>query len=100
MPKIVSKRHYTWYVEPLDSLTNGVIWSAIGSEDNACESMPCADGKRHNLFRCDHEAITNLRRNRRQLHLRFKVFVQEGQGAIRPWSVKKNKTGKSPVFFY
>lgn len=76
---------YTWYVYPLDSLTNRIIGQ--GLEEDVDEALSpdtlCSDDIRRNLWKMDREKIAELNRNKAQLGLRFLVFAQEGKGEIR-----------------
>ncbi len=79
----------TWYVFPLDKGTNEVIARQL-SEDDACHDQLCNDGKKRNLWRCDHPFVAFLKRSSLGGGLRFMVFVREGQyGQIRPWKLEE-----------
>jgi hypothetical protein len=43
----------------------------------------CADGESRPLWRCDYLFLQELQESKRDQHLRFQVFAQEGQGQIR-----------------
>lgn len=80
MPK---ERDYRWYVEPLDDDTNKVVGRKKW-EDSMLEGVRCSDGLRRNLWLCDRDLINALNKSKSSLNLRFRVYVQEGDGEIRP----------------
>lgn len=82
----MSKREYTWYVEPIGNKTNAVIHDYIKEKsiDAECRSIECADEKKHNLWRCDFDLIGTLHVSQKSLSLNFRVFNQQGKGLIRP----------------
>lgn len=86
---------YAWFVEPAGKnhdRTNGVI-SQILPPENAIEGVVCADGERHNLWRCTSwETIGKLQSCSSDMGLHFRVWVQEGRhGKIRHWALKKKQ---------
>lgn len=84
-------REYFWYLEPLDSHTNEVIGKYLWEDENAETSRLCADGIRRNLWRCQWCDVERFQNSRQDLKLKFKVFVQEGQGQIRAWFLTKTR---------
>jgi muconolactone delta-isomerase len=95
------KREYTWYLEPSGNVahSNEVISKNVNRED-ALQDALCADGKKRNLWRCSSALAYMLWRSRVGLKISFKIFGQEGNGAIRnkthlfktrPWVTKKKK---------
>jgi hypothetical protein len=81
---MAKERVYQWYVEPLDAHTNATV-SGMLSAGDACQGIKCYDGTRRDLWCCDHQAIAKLRRSRQDLSLKFKIYIKEGGGQIRPW---------------
>jgi len=78
-----------WYLEPFDSDTNRICSENLAGED-VVVNIRCADGKRHNLWRCNHFEVQRFEDCRNQLRLRFRVFVQQGRcGAIREWKFER-----------
>ena len=77
---------YVWYVEPLNDVTNEYISRELPPED-ALRDQACEDGKRHNLWRCQYWFVALL--NRSQQSLRFAAWVQEGNGQIRRWALRR-----------
>lgn len=82
----VRERKYTWYVEPLNSGTNLTISACIeeSSFTVECKSVKCADGKKHNLWKCNFDFVKMLHASKNSLSLNFNVYTQEGKGPIRP----------------
>jgi len=78
----MKKRDYKWFVEPLDSHTNGVISNEV-PEENFSHGVICEDGKPHNLWECSFQVVSALMRSQRNLNLQFKIFNREGKGKIR-----------------
>jgi len=76
-------RKYYWYVEPLDPHTNEVISEMI---DESGEEM-CEDKSLHYLWRCNRKIINLLKRGKKKFNLRFKIWVQEGNGKIRKFNL-------------
>ncbi len=74
------KREYEWFLEPKDSHTNKVISSNIG-EENVLENIVCADGQKHNLWRCLSGMRDMLWFSRGDLNIRFSIFGREGKNA-------------------
>ncbi len=78
-----------WYIYPLDGPTNEAIAAQL-SEEDACRDQLCNDGKKRNLWRCDHPFVAFLRRSSLGGGLKFLVFVREGKyGQIRPWKLEE-----------
>jgi hypothetical protein len=76
-------RTYTWFVEPLDAYTNEVLAREL-PEENFCRDMLCEDERGRDLWECKSSFVSFLRRSQKNLHVRFKVYVREGQhGKIR-----------------
>lgn len=84
-----------WYVHTKHTPTDRVFSRNLESED-FCEDMLCADGRTRNLWRCQFPKISEFVKNREELHLQFKIFVQEGiHGKIRLWPFAEfRKIGK------
>ena len=76
-------REYRWYVRPLDSHTNEVIWGCLQKEERIQYSMPVKDCHSPNLWECTSEELAMLRNSRADKNLRFWVYAQEGQGTPR-----------------
>ncbi len=82
---MTKQREYNWFIEPRGNVahTNEVISNNVDSE-NAMSGVLCADGKKHNLWRCPSGLILFLWRSRVGLKISFKVFCQSGKnGKIR-----------------
>ncbi len=84
----MSRKIYTWFVGPKDKDTNETISQEL-SEENFLRGITCADGKKHNLWRCSFEFISMLSKSKVSLNLNFDVFNKEG---------KYGKIRKSPSF--
>lgn len=75
----MSHKKYTWYVESLNTITNGVIYEHLKHKDlgDTCEPAICADGKEHNLWRCAYyfaKALIGEKESNNSLS--FNIFVQ------------------------
>lgn len=80
---MVLLRIYTWFAEPLDAYTNEVLAREL-PEENFFREMLCEDEKERDLWECKSSFVSFLRRSRKNLHVIFKVYVQEGRyGKIR-----------------
>jgi hypothetical protein len=76
-------RTYTWFIEPLDAYTNEVLAREL-SEENFYRNLLCEDERERDLWECKSSFISFLRRSQKNLHVRFRVYVREGQyGKIR-----------------
>lgn len=75
------KRTYTWYIEPLDSHTNGVIGQQLAelAEESFCPKIICGDKKQHDLWRCSYEFVLSLINSKDSLGLKFKVWGSTGR---------------------
>ncbi len=87
----MSERTYKWYVEPMGSYTNRNIWIELLKEENASQKEVVIEGKmrKRNVWECEYNLITKLVRS--NSGFAFNVYVQEGNGVIRPWKLKKSK---------
>ncbi|MBU4204768.1 hypothetical protein KKE19_01495 [Patescibacteria group bacterium] len=82
-----AKDECTWYVEPLDKLTNESLAREL-PEENFQPGTIISDGTRHNLWRCDFAIVANLRSDG-QFH--FRIFNRYGNGQIRQCRFFKRK---------
>ena len=87
------KRNYSWFIEPRDSHTNEVLAREL-TEDDFKKGVLCVDG-RHNLWQCPWDFVRNLIKSRKTLKVNFKVFNQQGNGAIRECMFLKKKEKNS-----
>ena len=80
---------YTWFAEPKGDQTNKVIANMIDACDNEShilEGVICEDGQPHNLWELrDFHMVGELNASRKNLQLRFDIWVREGNGLIRRW---------------
>lgn len=88
-------RHYRWFVEPLNKRTNETIDMNSDATVEFRGEQTCSDGQMHRLWQCERRFIAHLRCNQQSLGLRFKVFVQQDEGKIRPWTLDNKKTNKA-----
>jgi hypothetical protein len=79
-----------WYIDPCgDPVTNKIIGETL-PEENECHGKLCSDGKRRDLWVCEHSIVTHLENARKALHLKFNILVQRNQhGKIRFWKFEK-----------
>ncbi len=76
-------RMYAWYIEPEDPNTNLAL-SMVLPEENYYEGLPDKDGCPRNVWACDYRVVKAVKAGRTQRGVRFKVFVREGNGRMRP----------------
>ncbi len=81
---------YTWYLCPKDDHTNEVFARSLPEEDSI-QSQLCSDRKKRSLWRCDYQFVNRIKGS---ATLRYEVFVQEGNGQIRPWIIPPKKKHK------
>ena len=72
--------------------TNEVIASKLPAE-NLHKDVLCIDGRKRDLWQCEYQFITELKKNRKSGQLEFNVWYREGQyGPVRKWPfLKKQK---------
>ena len=75
-------------MEPLDPETNQIIGEKF-SVDAMMEGIKCNDGMRHDLWLCDRQFVTRLKKAKKKFNLNFKIWVQEGRGEIKPSAIDK-----------
>ena len=81
-------RTYRWYVQPDDSHTNKTIANGLGNFGLYCEvaeGEQLVKGASTPMYEVTRGFINCLRKSRFSLGLSFTVFVQQGNGEIRPW---------------
>ncbi|PIT93463.1 hypothetical protein COU00_04085 [Candidatus Falkowbacteria bacterium CG10_big_fil_rev_8_21_14_0_10_43_11] len=61
------------------------------AKENFEKQAPSGETAIENIWRCPRRVITSLENSRRQLGLKFRVYVQAGGGKIREWIFKKKK---------
>jgi hypothetical protein len=85
--KTKRERKYSWYVQPLDKSTNDILYGMVG-EENFLENQE-VEGveERVPLWRLPtgRSKLTALQASRTKLGLRFRLYIQEGAGKIRPF---------------
>ncbi len=81
---------YTWYLYPQDDHTNEVLSRSLPGEDFV-ENKKCSDGKKRHLWRCDYQFVNRLKGCSA---LKYRVFVQEGDGQVRPRRFPRKKKYK------
>ncbi len=87
----MSKRQYTWYLRPLDAITNNSLARCI-SEENFGEYP--VDGKNLKMWRCNRETVRQCEASRKNAKLKFEIYVREGNGQIREWKQSRKKRKK------
>jgi len=91
----MKNKEYTWYVEPLDANTNGVVSREIGDE-NFQRDLPDKDGVLRKVWECPWPFVASLQRNKVQMNLQFFVFVREGHGKMRSAAFLQRRRQSSP----
>ncbi len=85
---MAKERTYTWYVWTDDAHTNEVIARSIADPSSFCSELELSGMESpQSAWKCDHMFITALRKSAKTLNLKFTVFVQDGRGPIRLWTV-------------
>ncbi len=85
--EIKRERKYIWYVQPLDKSTNDIL-SGMAGEENFLENQKVeGTEERVPLWRLPtgRSKLMALRASRAKLGLKFRLFIQEGAGKIRPF---------------
>jgi hypothetical protein len=86
-------KEYTWFLEPLDSITNNALASEL-AETNFLREAICSDGEKRNLWQCEYPLVNAFIRSRRIKNFKFNVFIKEGGGGIRKWNLYPKKKPK------
>ncbi len=88
----MAERKIYWFVEPLDTWTNSVIYSEIsnslGSEQVQYELLVDKGSffDEVNVWEVPHSIITKLYRNKRELNLNFRVYNRaNNRGIAKLW---------------
>ena len=78
-------RIYTWFIDPLDDFTNGVIVDQIlqDAEDSVVERIECEDGIPRSFYVLPYNIVKRIIASKKSLSLKFNLFVREGKGKIR-----------------
>jgi hypothetical protein len=74
------KQKTSWYVEPQDSYTNNVLQKEL----KGVEYVYLKNNLNKHLlaYEVDHAFITNLKKSKYDLHLKFKVYRKQGQNGV------------------
>lgn len=85
-----NRRHSKWFVEPLDSVTNGIVFEFLrdaGLEEQMIIGAMGTDRHCHNVYRFpDHQTIRRLLLEERKKVLVLNIFTQGPYGGrLRPW---------------
>ena len=85
-----------WYIDPLgDSTVNKIIADNSSPEDECCDQR-CSDGVKRDLWRCEHDLITRLKRLEATICLHYNVYRKRGQyGQIERWNFER--TPRRPI---
>ena len=85
---------YRYYVHPKDKPTNDAL--APDFEESGVKT--CSDGKERFMFDTqDYNLIAYIQRSRKEMNLKFLVFIQEGKdGQIRRWPFDAAKPWQKP----
>ena len=87
---MTKKKKYRWFIQPLDSHTNQVLAAEI-TEENLRRDVVCGDHKKRNLWQCEYPMVNYLMKSRSALKIRFRVFVQAGEGVVREWNLTRRR---------
>ena len=85
----MSKKNYTWYIEPLDGGHTNEVLSRELPDTNFLRDKICADGEKRNLWQCDYKFVSKMINGQESLKVKFAILVQEGDGKIRLWNLYK-----------
>jgi len=86
-------KQYTWFIEPLDYTTNVLVFNEVG-DGNFSDNVLCADGQKHNLYKCPRKTVYSLCKSKTMLNLKFNIFIREGNGKIRQNKLLYQKAAK------
>lgn len=75
-------RQYQWFCEPRDRNTNDVLASELSEEDFLRE-VPVGEGVKRHVWRLNAQLLRSLQNSRPHAGLKFKLYVQEGNGRLR-----------------
>jgi len=81
---------YTWYLEPLNKMTNDSLAQAL-PEDNFQPETETADGSLHNLWKCDSTVVSAYRNSKSRSGYQFRIYNRYGMGPIRECHFLKRK---------
>jgi len=92
----VAERKTAWFLEPAKrgfAHTNEIVSKILASVTDTSSDhsagtdilmgVVCADGKKHDLYRCPSGLLFMLWSSKDTLKINFRVFCQEGKGKIR-----------------
>lgn len=84
--------YVAWYVDTLNHVHTNSVVAGMALEEDICPDKLCSDGKKRNLWRCDHGAINTLVENREELQLHFQIYRQKGKhGNVEHWTFENFK---------
>ena len=87
----MKKIQTTWFVEPLDPVTNAAIAEFL-TDTEIHYGKTCADGQPHDLWDCDYRFVARLLAATEWSKLKFRIFRRRGGGKIERWKfASKNK---------
>jgi len=79
----MAKRHYTWFIRPLDAHTNETISRELDAlaltEENFNQVQICEGKTKYNVIEIPSEIIDYLLRSKDYLNLEFKLYIKEGR---------------------
>ena len=87
------ERNYRWYIEP-DPLTNESIARFLASEGIAQESeaqIRCEDRVLRHVWEVPYRVVTLFKNSTKIFPFKFTVYVQEGDGTPRIFSLHNKK---------
>lgn len=71
----MKERNYLWYVEPLNSHTNGVFSRMDELRDATNYGIRCSDRRPRNLYLCDsRQTVQSLWDSREDQHLDLRIY--------------------------
>ena len=90
------KNEISWFIFTNDAYTNQVISRELPVE-SINDAIKCFDGVERQLWQCDGQFITKMRRNEKIQGFHFEIFKREGKyGSIKKCDFfgKKKKNQK------
>jgi len=86
------RRSYRWFVHPLDAHTNEVLF---GAELEYIGDLECSDGQKRKVWQAkSYSQVAYIRRSHNSAYIKFEVYVQEGNHALRKWTLPTRKKKK------
>ena len=82
------EKEYTWFIEPLDGMTNEALANELPAETNFLSQKLCGDGEKRELWECRNFGLVRaFIRSASRKNYKFKIFLKEDKGDIWRWNL-------------